>query len=133
MSGSTKQELVKKINEIERLLAELKVGVARLGSSKAEKSQEAQKQKGIKKEDKEPKERVSLGVVDSRGDEIFEGDEVSYEATPSTKAGHGLAHSITRGEDPFLRIKPIYLKKEGKTYTKYQPVLRKPYNVDLIL
>ena len=133
MSGKTKQELIETVNEIERLLESLKLGIASLEGGKTEKSQQAPRKEGIKKEVKEPKNRVSLGVVDSRGDTIYEGDEVSYEATPSTSAGFGLAHSITRGGDPFLRIKPIYLKADGKTYTKYQPILRKPYNVDLIL
>jgi len=139
MSHQKINKIIGKFQEIERLLGELKLDIVDLQEDnvgKANKTQEdkIQTKKVIKKETtKTTKKKVSLGVVDSTGSTIHVGDEVSYQATPSTAAGTGLADSVTRGTDPFLRIKPIHLKTEDKTYTKYSLVQRKPYNVDLII
>ena len=83
-------------------------------------------------EEGEEEATVSLGVFDKEGKEIYHRDEVEFYPTGKTKGGTGLADSLTRGKDPFLRIKPIWRKSDGNFYTHVEPIKRKPNNVKII-
>ena len=57
---------------------------------------------------------------------------MEYGPTDKMKGGRGLADSLTKGEDPFLKIKPIWRKSNGNVYTLDGTINRKPRNVEIV-
>ena len=66
-------------------------------------------------------DRNPLGVADKNNRPIYVNDEVVYESTPNTSGGRGLAASLTKGKDPFLRIFPVFHRSTNHTQTHIKP------------
>ena len=133
MSSDSGLSTLEKLEQIEKLLAEVKIEFKKDSQAKeAEKSECVSTVNTHTNKEDEEETTVSLGVFDSNGREIHYRDEVEFYPTGTTKGGTGLAHSLTRGKDPFLRIKPIFHKSKGNIYTHLEPIKRKPSNVKIV-
>ena len=106
-------ELIKKIQQIEQLLTELKLEVrAIIGEDQFNESEEHRNQ-GVKEE--EPPVR-----------QLQVGDRVKFWATPTTRGGYGVITGWTSGKEPYARI-----ERENSSGNKI--ILRKPHKISLSL
>ena len=103
------KEVIDKIQEIEKLLGEVKLEAA-----------------GLAEEEKTKKNKGYTCVKSKRDNRPIEvGDRVRFNSTPQVFGGTGVVESWTKGRDPFLRI-----RRDG--CRKGPPVLRKPTSVQQI-
>jgi len=103
------EELIKKIQQIESLLSELKLELQEVIQDEINCKKEVVEEEEVK--DEEP----SLGGIRI-------GDRVKFLPTNTTRGGYGVVKSWTSGKDPFLRI-------ERENATGNRIVLRKPHKV----
>ena len=104
-------ELLKKIQQIEQLLTELKLEVKEI--LEEEQSNEVERDRNQKVKTEEPPVR-SLQV----------GDRVKFWATPTTRGGYGVITGWTTGKELFARI-----ERENSSGNKI--ILRKPHKISL--
>ena len=101
--------LIQKIQEIEKLLEEIKLDLQEILGDEEQ----------VKKEDnnqtREETEVPSLGG-------FYRGDRVKFRPTPTTRGGYGIVKDWTAGVDPFLKI-------ERENSSGNRIVLRKPHKV----
>ena len=103
------EELIKKIQQIEKLLSEIKLDLKEIINDEI----------NCKKENIE---EVKVKEEESSLEGFCTGDRVKFQPTSTTQGGYGVVKGWTTGADPFLRI-------EREKTTRNRIVLRKPCKV----
>ena len=104
-------QLLKKIQQIEQLLTELKLEVKEILEDEQSNEVEGYTTQKVKTE--EPSVRG-----------LHVGDRVKFWATPTTRGGYGVITGWTTGKEPFARI-----ERENSSGNKI--ILRKPHKISL--